>query len=154
MVKNTIHDDLMSGWVARRMGRLAAKHPYGCSRDQGSASIAVLGVVSMGVSCLGFVILAGVVGAGQSRADGFADRAALAAADAASGRLTGWSPCAAAEQALARSPATLVSCQVHQADPTAREIVGTSAAVVTISVEYFQDTPWGVWQHRSWATAG
>lgn len=133
----------------------------GSSADEGAISVIVVLLVALGTVCVGFVLTAGVLAAGQSRADGLADRAALAAADAASGRLPGWEPCLAAAQAITRSSAKVVECLTHDqpiaaGSPESPRLsgVGGHTTQVSVLVDYRQRTPWGQWNHRSWATAG
>lgn len=133
----------------------------GNSADDGAVSVIVVVLAALVVGCVGFVLAAGVLAAGQSRADGLADRAALAAADAASGRLPGWEPCLAAAQAITHSSATVVECLTHDqripagtSESPQLSGVGGHTAQVSVLVDYRQKTPWGQWNHRSWATAG
>jgi len=87
------------------------EHGVALAEDGGSASVAVIGLLAalLAVS----VAAVGVCGllAMKQHVSAAADAAALAAADAASGRVEGY-PCDRAGRAAGLNGATLVSCRV------------------------------------------
>lgn len=122
---------------------------FGRDCDAGSASLSLIGVASVVTMLLAGLLIMTAAAVAQNRTDGLADRAALAAADSRSGRIPGWPPCAAAERALGDSGGHLLECFQHPADPA-----DTNTLAVSVLVELAHDSPWGIWRHRSWATAG
>ncbi|MBW0256267.1 histidine kinase, partial [Cellulomonas sp. PS-H5] len=103
----------------------------GGTRDRGSASVLVVGLVGVVVLLAGTLGLLGVVQAARGRAQAAADLAALAAAER---RLRGHAdPCGLAREVAARNGAALAGCTaVGEGDvhvrTTVRTVVGDAAA--------------------------
>jgi len=77
-----------------------------------AGTVAMVGVLAATLALSAAVVTAGAASAWSQRLSGVADRAALAAADAASGALAG-DPCERAAQVAATADAELESCDIE-----------------------------------------